>query len=122
MAKRDVVNYYISVQTSYFEMLDCVRDFDEALKAGKFTQEQYEQAVGMVEKARENYDRISYIMLLLQEPNRASKKAQFRKRNKMVYDYLANSSDCYIKSENDDILKKLKEMIKGIKEGEKTNG
>lgn len=112
MAKRDIVNYYISVQNQYFEMLSDVKDIESALKDGHFTQEQYEQALSMVEGVKSNYETLSYIMLLLNEPARGSKKANFRKRNKKVYDYLSKSSDCYIKSENEDALKKLKELIK----------
>lgn len=115
MAKRDVVNYYLSVQKQYFEMLDDVKDYEEALAQGKFTQEQNEQARALVEAVKENYDRLSYIILLLQEPNREKKKAGFRNQNAKVYDYLSMSSDSYIKSENEDILKRLKKLISEAK-------
>lgn len=111
MARRDVVNYYISVQNQYFEMLDDIKDFDEALKLGKFTQEQYEQALTLVEKVRDNYNMWSYMILLLNEPSKKKKKANFKRQNAKVYDYLANSGSCYIKEENEDVLKKLKELI-----------
>ncbi len=120
MAKRDVVNYYISVQSQYLEMLQDVKDYEEALKNGFFSQEQYDQVQEMIAKVKENYERLSFIIALLNEPARDSKKDKHKKRNALVYDYLSDSSDEYIKSENDDILKKLKEIIKDAKE--KKNG
>ncbi len=117
MAKRDVVNYYIAVQNQYLEMLEDAKDIEEAFKGGHFTQERYEQALSYVEVVKSNYEILSYIILLLNEPSRKRKKAKFGKQNKKVYDYLGKSSDCYIKSENEDALKKLKELMK-----EKYNG
>lgn len=111
MAKRDVVNYYIGVQAQYLMMLKEVEDFEKEMREGRFGEEQFRQAQEEVAKLKENYDRLSYVMLLLNEPNRDGKKAGYRKRNALVYDYLAKSSDCYVKSENGDVLKKLKEII-----------
>ena len=116
MAKRDVDNYFIGVQAQYFTMLKEVKDFEKEMQEGRFSEEQFRQAQEEVAKLKENYERLSYIMLLLNEPNRNSKKAGYRKRNALVYDYLAKSSDCYIKSENGDVLKKLKEIIRNGRE------
>lgn len=117
MGKRDVVNYYLSVQSQYLEMLEDIKDFDEALKNGQVNQQQYDQALESLSKLKENYERLSYIILLLQEPNRQTKKAKFKKRNELVYDYLDGSSQDIIKSENDDILKELKRLIGEINNG-----
>lgn len=116
MAKRDVVNYYMGVQAQYLTMLEEVKDFEEEMRAGRFGEEQFRQAQEEVAKLKENYDRLSYIMLLLNEPSRESKKKGYRKRNALVYDYLSKSSDAYIRSENGDVLKRLKEIIENGRE------
>lgn len=117
MARKDVINYYISVQNQYFEMLNDAKDLDDAYKNGIISQEQVEQAQDILSKLKENYDRLSYVVLLLNEPGRDSKKKSFKKQNIKVYDYLKNSNDCYIRNENEDVLKKLKSLIKGESDG-----
>lgn len=115
MARRDVINYYVSVQQQYLEMLADAKEYDEAVRGGFISQEQFEEVQTMIQKLKDNYDRISYIMVLLNEPNKKSKKGKYKNQNSLVYDYLSNSNDLYIKSENDDVLKKLKEIIREAK-------
>lgn len=116
MAKRDVVNYYMGVQEQYLTMLKEVDDFEKEMREGRFGEEQFRQAQEEVAKLKENYDRLSYIMLLLNEPSKGGKKQGYRKRNALVYDYLAKSNEAYIRSENGDVLKKLKEIIRNGRE------
>lgn len=119
MSRRDIINYYIPVQNQYFEMLGDIKDYEEAHRDGFMDDETYNQAMIYAEQIKEKYEELTYIILLLNEPNRPNKKAKFKKQNKKVYDYLS-TSDCYINSESDDVLKKFKELRNNIKE--KNNG
>lgn len=112
MSKRHVIDYYLQVQDLYFEMLDDVKDFDEALKGGFITQEQVEQSQMMLARVKDNYDRLSYIVVLLNQPNRKTKLKKHLTQNKKVYNYLRDVSQENSLSEMNDDLKKFKEFIK----------
>lgn len=112
MAKKHVINYYRQVQDLYFEMLEDVKDFDKALKDGHVTQEQVEQSQMMLDRVKDNYDRLSYIIVLLNQPARKNKLKNHQRQNKKVYSYLDSvSQEASLKEAQDD-LKQFKEFIK----------
>lgn len=112
MAKRHVIDYYLQVQDLYFEMLNDAKDFDDALKDGFVTQEQVEQSQMMFDRIKDNYDRLSYIIVLLNQPNRKKKLARHQNQNKKVYNYLREVSQENSLFEMKDDLKRFKEFIK----------
>ena len=112
MAKKHVISYYQQIQDLYFEMLDDVKDFDEALKGGYVTEEQIEQSQMMLDKTKDHYERLSYIILLLNQPTRDKKLNRHKGQNKKLYNYFENTSQDKVLSEIQDDLKKFKEYIK----------
>lgn len=112
MAKKHVINYYNQIQDMYFEMLDDVKDFDEALKGGYVTQEQVEQSQMMLDKAKDHYERLSYIILLLNQPAGNKKLKKHKNQNKRLYNFFKNMSQEKTIDETQDNLKKFKEYIK----------
>lgn len=117
MALKHVRNYYLQCQIQYLDMLNDAKDFDEALKKGLVDQAQFDQAQVLLNRVKENYERLSYIMYLFTQPNRPNKVAKFNKQNKEVYERMNASS--YSKeavlNENSDLLKEFKKLIKEIK-------
>lgn len=63
-------------------------------------------------------ERVRYILFLLEEPNKKSKKARFKKQHKDIDDYfrLAGAHQDSVAAENETIIKeinaKLKELTK----------
>jgi len=112
MAKKHVMSYYKQIQDLYFEMLEDVKDFDEALKGGYVTEEQVEQSQMMLDKTKDHYERLSYIILLLNQPTRDKKLNRHKSQNKKLYNYFENTSQDRVLSEIQDDLKKFKEYIK----------
>ncbi len=112
MAKKHVINYYRQVQDLYFEMLEDAKDFDKALKDGHVTQEQVEQSQMMLDRVKDNYERLSYIILLLNQPARKNKLKNHQRQNKKVYSYLDSVSQEVSLKEAQDDLKQFKEFIK----------
>lgn len=113
MARRDVLIYYTQVENQYLEMLADIKDYEAAHKSGEITDEKYNELTNMIEALKANYERLSYIMFLLNAPARDSKKAKYYKQNKKVVGALTNSSEEKIINENADILKNLKQLLKG---------
>ena len=88
MAVKDVKEYYYKMLAQYLEMKNDLADFEEALKNGFITEDQMQAALEEVNALQLNYDRLTYIMYLLELPNRRSKHARHNKANKKVLDAL----------------------------------
>ena len=117
MAIRDVKDYYFKMLSQYMEMKGDLADFEQALKDGFITEEQMQAAVKEeVSRIENNYDRLSYIMYLLNLPNRKSK----RKRPATIDSVLAaefknRKADIgSVSVENRDALKAFKDEMKSL--------
>lgn len=110
MAKRHLTLYFLEVENLYLEMLENLKDFKELAQEGKIPQEDYDQALKEVDLLRANYERIAYIMMLLNKPNRKSNEEA--DMNKSWYASLEHASKEAILDESQDVLKTLKELIK----------
>ena len=114
MAKRHVVLYYLEVQNEYLEMLDNLEEFKKLAQEGKVSQEDYDQMLREIELIKSNYERISYIMMLLNKPNKKSNEEA--DMNKSWYRELQGASKEAILDESRDVLSDLKALIKKGKE------
>lgn len=116
MAIKDLKEYYDNVAGSYVEMLKEAKDFEKEYKQGHLTEEQLNQMQATIAPLKDNYERLSYVMLLLNKPKRASKEKAFYKQNRMLYDYLKGASSNQAIEEDTDVLKTLRQLIKDIKD------
>lgn len=117
MAIKDVRHYYYNVLVQYLEEKQNLADFEDALKTGRITEEEMQEAVDTVSKLEENYHRLAYIMYLLDMPNRKSKKAIYTKQYKTVLKELESlGADINsIKEENSDALIHFKAALNKLK-------
>jgi iron uptake system EfeUOB component EfeO/EfeM len=117
MALKQVKNYYLQVQEQYLEMVNDAKDFDEAIKKGLIDQAQYDQAQTLLNRVKENYERLSYIIYLFYQPNRDKKVAKFNNQHKGLVKHFnsAGSSKESILEENSDMLKQFKQIVREIK-------
>lgn len=120
MSKKHVNLYYLECEHNYFEMLDNLKDFKDLLNENKITQEDYLDYVKQLEVIKTNYERIAYIMFLLNKSNKDKEEA---KVFQTWYDALKFSSKEAILDENRDVLSHIKDLIrKGeFKDGKETN-
>ena len=88
MAVKDVKEYYFKLIAQKAELEADLVDFEEALKNGFITEEQMQAAKDELIPYQINLDRLTYIMYLLELPNRKAKKAKFAKQNKKIIDEL----------------------------------
>ena len=113
MAIRDVKDYYFKMVAQYLEMKADLADFEQALKDGFITEDQMQAAFDEVDKVQQNYERLSYIMYLLNLPNRKSKQKKYKAANTALAAEFENRK-ADIKSvsiENQDALKTFKYMV-----------
>lgn len=117
MALKDVKKYYIDVQSQYLEMLNDTREYDLLYQEGRVSEEQFEAFKNQLMALKINYERLSYIMFLLNQPKDKKRKEDYYKSN--VYDYLKDASDTRVIQEDEDVLKQLKEMIQEAKKNDR---
>ncbi len=120
MARKDVRDYYFSMLAQYLEEKENLADFEEALKSGYITEEQMQEALETVSKLEENYHRLTYIMYLLDMPNKKSKKNNYSLQNKTIIEALAKlgADENSVKKENFDALKHFKLALSKLKSKE----
>ena len=116
MAARDVKEYYFKLIAQKAELEADLADFEEALKNGFITEEQMQAAKDELIPYQINLDRITYIIYLLELPNRKAKKAKFTKQNKKILDELGkrNADEQSVIAENKSALDAFRKEVKGL--------
>ena len=89
MARKDVIAYYLQQQSVYLRMVAMAKAVDEDCKKGLISRDErerlQERLAPSIGQIRDNYERLSYIMLLLNEPKRKSKKKAYARQNEGLY-------------------------------------
>jgi len=118
MAARDVKEYYYKMQAQYLEMKADLADFEVALKAGNITEGQMRAAMDEVAALQLNYDRLTYVMYLLELPARKQKQAKCARANKKVLDALSrrHADERSVSDENKSALDAFRAELKKLKD------
>lgn len=116
MAIRDVKHYYYTMQNQYLLMKADLKDFEEGLKSGYITEDQLTEFQEDVAKVEQNFHRLGYIMFLLEQPNRASKKNSYIKHNEKLIAYFEDRGATVEKvvDENFSTIQHIREEIKKL--------
>ena len=116
MAAKDVKEYYFKLIAQKAELEADLADFEEALKNGFITEEQMQAAKDELIPYQINLDRLTYIMYLLELPNRKAKKAKFAKQNKKILNELEkrNADEQSVISENKSALDAFRKEVKEL--------
>ena len=116
MAARDVKEYYFKLIAQKAELEADLADFEEALKNGFITEEQMQAAKDELIPYQINLDRLTYIMYLLELPNRKAKKAKFANQNKKILNELEkrNADEQSVISENKSALDTFRKEVKEL--------
>ena len=116
MAVKDVKEYYFKLIAQKAELEADLADFEEALKNGFITEEQMQTAKDELIPYQINLDRLTYIMYLLELPNRKAKKAKFANQNKKILNELEkrNADEQSVISENKSALDAFRKEVKEL--------
>ena len=116
MAVKDVKEYYFKLIAQKAELEADLADFEEALKNGFITEEQMQAAKDELIPYQINLDRLTYIMYLLELPNRKAKKAKFANQNKKILNELEkrNADEQSVISENKSALDAFRKEVKEL--------
>lgn len=107
MAVKDVKKYYIKMLSQYTAEKENLNDYAEAFKAGHITEEQLADVQEYFSALENNFERIKYIMFLLDSPQRNSKKPKYnRQHKKQIAEFEANNATAeQVEAENEQLMK-----------------
>lgn len=105
MAKRHVDEYFDIIANQYSDMLANLREIEEACQTGMLDPDRLENIKILMKPLKENYMRISYIMFLLNKPNRESKIKRYEEQNKKLLEKIGKENTLEaIEDENNEII------------------
>jgi hypothetical protein len=111
MAIKHVKEYYENVCNQYIQMNEELRDFQKEIEEGLVEPERIDNLKAIIEPLKNNYMTLSWIMYLLNKPQRNSKEKAYQKRSKKLTESLDNRfNQDGILNQNDDVIKSIREV------------
>ena len=116
MSVKHIKKYFDQIANDYTEMLDVIHELEEAVSENIISQEKLDETVKSVEKLKENYMRWSYMMYLLNMPNKKDKKKVYEKRMEKVLKSIPKKDRVdSVLLENKDCINQFKTDINNLK-------
>lgn len=114
MAIKHVKNYYDEITEQRNEIIQNLKDFEEECKSGMIEPERLDNIKKSIEPLLQNWERLTYIMYLLNLPVKKDKQSKYNKQNKKKISQLnkSNSLESVIE-ENNKCINKVNELVKG---------
>lgn len=111
MAVKDVKEYYEQVCAQYIEMQHELADFQKEVEDGIVEPERLDTIKQVIEPIKNNYMTLSWIMFLLNKPQRKSKEKRYLGMSKKFTDSLDTkfSKDAIVNG-NKEVLNRLGEV------------
>lgn len=108
MSIKHVEEYYNQICKQYQEMLQDIQDIEKECAEGIVEPERIDRLKDQIAPIKINYERWSYIMFLLHQPNRTSKIKKYQKQNARLLENLSkeNSLESVLK-ENETAIKSI---------------
>ena len=82
MSVKDVRKYYDEVADQYMELRDNLKEFSELVSNNLYSPEKLKEIEDMVQPIKRNYEVLSYVMFLLNKPQKNEKEKPYQIRNK----------------------------------------
>lgn len=111
MAKKDVEKYFIAKQVQFVKMSALLPEVQRGIDEGFLPEERLQEMEKRIIDLQNDYERLGYIMFLLNQPVRKEKKAKEKRQNKKYYDAMSHCSQEAIEKDGEDTLKYFKEFI-----------
>lgn len=110
MSVKAVRRYYDQITSQYQEMLENIKDLEEEAAEGIVEPERIERLKEQIAPIKQNYERWSYMMFLLNEPNRKKKQSCYARQNKKRLEKLSSENSLeQVLAENTEALKHVGE-------------
>lgn len=98
MSLKHVNRYYKQICEQYTEMINDIKDVEKEAERGLIEPERIERLKDQVAPIKQNYERWTYMMFLLHQPNRKEKIKKYQRQNAKLISKLskANSLEAVI--------------------------
>ena len=108
MSVKDVKNYYTQICQQYQEMIDNIKDLETESEKGLIEPERVERLKEQVAPIKRNYERWTYMMFLLNKPQRKQKFKKYQQQNKRLLSNLSSENSVEsVLSENNETIKNM---------------
>lgn len=108
MAVKHIKEYYEQVCDQYVQMNEELRDFQKEIENGLVEPERIENLKSLIEPLKNNYMTLSWIMYLLNLPQRKGKEKAYERRNRKFIESLdKNFNKSSIIKQNEDVIKRV---------------
>lgn len=117
MALIDVKLYYKQLEEQYLNMVTMMNEVDKEYKSGSISQEQFDFLVNQVQKVKENYERISYILFLFNIPKSQKNRKKFKNISTSLSKTYTKShlDEKSLINENSYVLKEIEKTLSEVK-------
>ena len=110
MSIKAVNKYYKQICEQYKEMIQDIKDLEQEAAQGIIEPERVERLKDQVAPIKQNYERWTYMMFLLHQPNRKEKHPRYAKQNQKLLKSLNQSNSLEaVLAENEEALKHVGE-------------
>lgn len=114
MSVKHVKEYFNQVADQYSEMLNELRDFEKEAEQGLIEPERLDIIKQNIQPLVNNYQTLSWIMFLLNQPNKKEKIKKYERQNKTLLKTLNKEfSQEGVINTNQQVIDGLKQQIKG---------
>ena len=108
MSVKHVLEYYDQVCNQYHEFVEELKDFQQLCNDGMVAPEVIEQAKQAIEPLKDNWQKLGYIIYLLNKPNKKSKQKRYNNTSKKL---LSNSiTDEQVYEQNNNAISNMKNI------------
>ena len=116
MAYKDVKKYYLEVERNYLETVRHAEEYLKCYKDGKITDEQFETFEKNLNVIKNDYEKLSYIMFLFNQPQRKEKAKKYNEQNQLLNMSFArlNTDKRSVLTEQSYILERFKQELPNL--------
>ena len=109
MSKKAVDNYYKEISDQYHEMLQDIKDIEKDVMEGLTSPDLLETLKANIAPIKQNWERWTYMMFLLNQPERKAKVPRYKQANKKLLANLSSSNSIEATiEENKNALERIK--------------
>lgn len=92
MSMKHIKRYYKQICEQYQEMINDIKDVEREAEQGLVEPERIDRLKEQVAPIKQNYERWTYMMFLLHQPNRKEKIKNYKRQNKKLLNSLSSSN------------------------------
>ena len=93
MSVKAVRKYYDQICEQYHEMIELIHDLEKEAEQDLVEPERIERLKEQVAPIKQNYERWTYMMFLLNQPERKSKHEKYKRQNSRLLQNLDKQND-----------------------------